>query len=251
MTTEHGGVALVTGAARRLGAASTKALHGRGYRVVVHYRSRSKDADALVAELNAERAGSAIALQADLRDPEAVQALAREAREYWSRLDVLVNNASEFFPTPVGELSMEQWGRLMDTNLRAPVFLVEALAEELKLQRGCIINLIDVHAERPLADHPVYCATKAALASLTRSWARDMAPLVRANGVAPGAILWPEGEGVGAMPEKEQQAILHQVPLHRTGEADDIAGAVAWLVCDAPYVTGQILNVDGGRSVNA
>ena len=248
---EHGGVALVTGAARRLGAATARALHARGYRVVVHYRSRAHDAEALVAELNAERAGSAVALQADLRDPEAIHALARQAREYWSRLDVLVNNASEFFPTPVGELSMEQWGRLMDTNLRAPVLLLEALAGELKLQRGCIINLIDVHAERPLADHPVYCATKAALASLTRSWARDLAPLVRANGVAPGAILWPEGEGGDAMPEEEQQAILQQVPLHRTGEADDIAGAVAWLACDAPYVTGQVLNVDGGRSVTA
>lgn len=248
---EHGGVALVTGAARRLGAATARALHARGYRVVVHYRSRAHDAETLVADLNAARAGSAVALQADLRDPDAVQTLAREAREYWSRLDVLVNNASEFFPTPVGELSMEQWGRLVDTNLRAPVLLVEALAGELKLQRGCIINLIDVHAERPLADHPVYCATKAALASLTRSWARDMAPLVRANGVAPGAILWPEGEGGGAMPEEEQQAILQQVPLHRTGEVDDIAGAVAWLACDAPYVTGQVLNVDGGRSVTA
>lgn len=248
---EHGGVALVTGAARRLGAATARALHGRGYRVVVHHRSRAQDAEALVADLNAERAGSALALQADLRDPEAVQALAREARAYWSRLDVLVNNASEFLPTPVGELTMEQWGRLMDTNLRAPVLLVEALAQELGLQHGCIINLIDVHAERPLADHPVYCATKAALASLTRSWARDMAPRVRANGVAPGAVLWPEGKGGDAMPEEARRAILNQVPLHRTGEATDIAGAVAWLVCDAPYITGQILNVDGGRSVTA
>lgn len=248
---EHGGVALITGAARRLGAATTRALHGRGYRVVVHYRSREHDAEALVASLNDERAGSAVAVQADLRDPEDVRSLARQAREYWSRLDVLVNNASEFFPTPVGELSMEQWGRLVDTNLRAPVLLVEALAEELRLQHGCIVNLVDVHAERPLGDHPVYCATKAALASLTRSWARDMAPQVRANGVSPGAILWPEGEGEAGMPEATRQAILEQVPLHRTGEAGDIAGAIAWLVCDAPYVTGQVLNVDGGRSVNA
>lgn len=248
---EHGGVALVTGAARRLGGATARALHERGYRVVVHYRSAAVDAQALVADLNDERAGSAVALQADLRDPEAVQALAREAAGYWSRLDVLVNNASEFFPTPVGQLSMEQWGRLMDTNLRAPVLLVEALAEELKHQHGCIVNLIDVYAERPLPDHPVYCATKAALASLTRSWARDMAPAVRANGVAPGAVLWPEGEAGDAMSAEARQAILEQVPLHRTGQAWDIAGAVAWLACDAPYVTGQVLNVDGGRSVCA
>lgn len=251
MTTEHGGVALVTGAARRLGAATAKALHARGYRVVVHYRSRARDAASLVAALNDERAGSAVAFQADLRDYDSVQALARESRDYWSRLDVLVNNASEFFPTPVGELTMEEWGRLMDTNLRAPVLLVEALAGELTLQHGCVINLIDVHAERPLSDHPVYCATKAALASLTRSWARDMAPAVRANGVAPGAVLWPEGEGDDAMPAEARQAILDRVPLHRTGEAEDIAGAVAWLVCDAPYITGQVLNVDGGRSVTA
>ena len=244
---ENTGVALVTGAAHRLGAATARALHARDYRVVVHYRSRQHDADALVAELNELRPGSAVALQADLTDSEEIQRLARQATDYWSRLDVLVNNGSVFFPTPTGELRLDDWDRLVNTNLRAPVLLVEHLVEELKLQGGCIVNLIDIYSERPLADHPVYSATKAALASLTRSWARDLAPGIRTNGVSPGAVLWPENE---SEPDNEaKQALLRKVPMHRTGEASDIAGAVAWLVCDAPYVNGQIINVDGGRSV--
>ena len=246
--TDHGGVALITGAARRLGAATARALHGRGYRVIVHYRSHEQDAARLVSDLNDRRAGSAVSLQADLTEPDAIRDLAESAADYWSRLDVLVNNASVFFPTPVGELAMADWDRLVNTNFRAPVLLVEHLAEELGLQGGCIVNLIDVYAERPLADHPVYSATKAALASLTRSWARDLAPSIRTNGVSPGAVLWPESE---AEPGDEQkQALLRQIPMHRTGDAHDIADAVTWLVCDAPYVNGQIINVDGGRSIS-
>ncbi|TDT43430.1 pteridine reductase [Halospina denitrificans] len=245
---ENTGVALVTGAAHRLGAATARALHARDYRVVVHYRSRQHDADALVAELNELRPGSAVSLQADLADPEEIQRLARQATDYWSRLDVLVNNASVFFPTPTGELRLDDWDRLVNTNLRAPVLLVEHLVEELKLQGGCIVNLIDIYSERPLVDHPVYSATKAALASLTRSWARDLAPEIRTNGVSPGAVLWPEND---AEPDSEsKKALLQKVPMHRTGEAGDIAGAVTWLVCDAPYVNGQIISVDGGRSIS-
>ncbi|XOZ33199.1 pteridine reductase [Halomonadaceae bacterium KBTZ08] len=245
---ENTGVALVTGAAHRLGAATARALHARDYRVVVHYRSRQHDAQALVEDLNELRPGSAVALQADLADPEAIQRLARQATDYWSRLDVLVNNASVFFPTPTGELRLEDWDSLVNTNVRAPVLLVEHLVEELTLQSGCIINLIDIYSERPLPDHPVYSATKAALASLTRSWARDLAPEIRTNGVSPGAVLWPEGDA--ELDQESKQALLQRIPMHRAGEATDIASAVAWLVCDAPYVNGQIINVDGGRSVN-
>ncbi len=245
---EQGQVALITGAAHRLGAATARALHGRGYNVIIHYRSREADARALVDDLNADRAGSAVAMQADLSDPQQIDTLAQEAMEYWTRLDVLVNNASVFFPTPTGELKTEDWDLLINTNFRAPVLLVEKLRDELKLQAGCIVNLVDVYAERPLEDHPVYSATKAALASLTRSWAKDLAPAIRTNGVSPGAVLWPENQGDadGAW----QAELLARVPLHRSGQASDIASAVTWLVCDAPYVNGQILNVDGGRSVN-
>ena len=245
--TDDGGVALITGAARRLGAATARALHGRGYRVIVHYRSHEQDAIRLVSELNDRQAGSAVSLQADLTKPEAIRDLAESAADYWSRLDVLVNNASVFFPTPVGTLALQDWTNLVNTNLRAPVLLVEHLAEEIGLQGGCIVNLIDVYSERPLADHPVYSATKAALASLTRSWARDLAPSIRTNGVSPGAVLWPEDAEV--MDDEQKQALLKRVPMHHTGDPGDVSGAVAWLVCDAPYVNGQIINVDGGRSI--
>lgn len=245
---DHGKVALITGAAHRLGAATARGLHGRDYNVIVHYRSREGDAQALVEELNELRPGSAVAMQADLGDASQIEPLARKAVEYWTRLDVLVNNASVFFPTPTGELKLDDWDTLMNTNVRAPVLLVEHLKEELKLQAGCIVNLVDVYSERPLEDHPVYSATKAAVASLTRSWAKDLAPAIRTNGVSPGAVLWPENQGDadGAW----QAELLARVPLHRAGEASDIASAVTWLVCDAPYVNGQIINVDGGRSVN-
>lgn len=243
---DHAHVALITGAAHRLGAATARSLHARDYRVIIHYRSRRHDAENLVSELNELRPGSATSIQADLTDPEDIDALAREAVDYWTRLDVLVNNASVFFPTPTGKLRMDEWDSLINTNLRAPVLLVEKLYEELKLQSGCIVNLVDIYSERPLPDHPVYAATKAALASLTRSWARDLAPAIRTNGVSPGAVLWPENHP--SMDEHDKQELLKRVPLHRTGTPEDIAGAVTWLVCDAPYVNGQIINVDGGRS---
>ncbi len=244
---DHAHVALITGAAHRLGAATARSLHERDYRVIIHYRTREHDARKLVEELNERRPGSATALQADLTNPDEINALAREAVDYWSRLDVLVNNASVFFPTPTGSLRMDDWDNLVNTNFRAPVLLVEQLCEELRLQSGCIVNLIDIYSERPLEDHPVYAATKAALASLTRSWARDLAPAIRTNGVSPGAVLWPEDHPT--LDETYKQELLKRVPLHRAGAAEDIASAVTWLVCDAPYVNGQIINVDGGRSV--
>ncbi len=242
-------VVLITGAAHRLGAATAERLHQRGWRVIVHYRSRAGQANALVARFNEQRADSAHALAADLRRPEAAADLARQATALWGRLDGLVNNASVFYPTPTAEATLADWDSLMNTNLRAPFLLGQACLPALRESRGCIINLIDIYGERPLADHPVYCASKAGLAMLTRAWAKDLAPEVRVNGVSPGAILWPEG-GEDSVDSDHKQAILERTPLRRTGEPDDIAGAIAYLLCDAPFVSGQIMAVDGGRSLN-
>lgn len=241
-------VALITGAAHRLGAATAIRLHQRGWRVIIHHRSRPEQAKALAAKLNHSRAGSAQALQADLTSPEGVTQLASDAIAVWDRLDALVNNASAFFPTPTAQANLDNWNTLLDTNLKAPFFLVQACLAELQSCRGAIVNLIDIYGERPLADHPLYCASKAGLASLTRSWARELAPQIRVNGVSPGAILWPEGDS--GIDLSYQQSILDKTPLARTGSPDDIAGAVTFLICDAPFVTGQILAVDGGRSLN-
>ncbi|OEY65546.1 pteridine reductase [Marinobacter sp. X15-166B] len=240
-------VALVTGAAQRLGARIARQLHQRGWRVIVHYRSRTQLATDLVAELNAGRADSALALHADLADATQIQPLADAACAHWRRLDGLINNASVFHPTPVASASLNDWDAIMHTNVRAPLLLTQACLPALKRHRGAIVNLIDIYAERPLPEHPIYSASKAALASLTRSWAQDLAPEVRANGVSPGAILWPD-DATATTPDY-QQAILAKTPLGRTGVPDDIAGAVAFLLCDAPFITGQILAVDGGRSL--
>lgn len=241
-------VVLITGAAHRLGAHTAERLHDRGWRVIIHYRSQAARAEALVAGFNKRRPESACALAADLQDSAAPAELARQAEAAWGRLDGLVNNASAFFPTPTAEATLANWDTLINTNLRAPFLLGQACLPALKASQGCIINLIDIYAERPLAQHPIYCASKAGLAMLTRSWARDLAPDVRVNGVSPGAILWPEGESTIDL--AYQQSILERTPLRRTGHPDDIAGAITYLLCDAPFVSGQILAVDGGRSLN-
>ncbi|MGP4843751.1 pteridine reductase [Marinobacter sp. 1Y8] len=241
-------VALVTGGAQRLGAATAEQLHARGLRVIIHCRSHKAEADALAAKLNQQRPDSAAVLQADLTDPKAINQLAADACAHWQRLDVLINNASVFYPTPTESASLDDWDTIMHSNLRAPFLLGQACTPALRENRGSIINLIDIYAERPLADHPLYCASKAGLAMLTRSWARDLGPDIRVNGVSPGAILWPE-QG-DAVPTDYQNQILDATSLKRTGNAQDIAGAIAYLACDAPYVTGQILAVDGGRSLN-
>lgn len=241
-------VVLITGAAQRLGARMAERLHERGWRVIIHHRSRPVQAAALADALNAIRIDSAATLQADLTQPGAVTELARDSIDLWGRLDGLINNASVFYPNPTGQTTQEDWDVIMHTNLRAPFFLGQACLPALRETHGCIINLIDIYSERPLADHPIYCASKSGLAMLTRSWARDLAPEVRVNGVSPGAILWPEGEG--AIDRSYQQAILDKTPLKKTGNQDDIAGAVTYLMCDAPFITGQILTVDGGRSLN-
>ena len=236
-------VALITGAARRLGAETARALHQRGMRVIIHYRNSSNDANALVAELNAIRAESACALQADLDSPEQVRILANMALQQWRRLDLLVNNASSFYPTPIGNSTDEDWTRLINSNLRAPYILTEALAPALAEHQGSIVNIIDVYAEKPLARHTLYCMAKAGLAMLTHSSARELGPDVRVNGVAPGPILWPE-QG-----QDNQSSIIAATALKRCGKPADIAAMVTFLALDAPYVTGQIVAVDGGRSL--
>ena len=241
-------VVLITGAAHRLGAHTARHLHQRGWNLVIHYRSREADANTLRDELNDIRPDSAVIIQADLSHPGQTKTLANQAISAWGRLDGLVNNASVFYPNPTPEASADDWDTIMNTNLRAPFFLGQACLPALKKSRGAIVNMIDIYSQRPLADHPLYCASKSGLASLTLSWAKDLAPEVRVNGISPGAILWPEGDA--AIDENYQQSILAKTPLARTGAPDDIAGAIAFFLCDAPFVTGQILSVDGGRSLN-
>ncbi len=245
IATLDGKWALVTGAARRVGASIARALHGAGAGVAIHYRGSAAAAEALVAELDGRRPGSAFAIQADLLDCAALKALVASTVARTGRLDVLVNNASSFYPTPLASVTEAQWEDLIGTNLRAPLFLSQAALAPLRASGGVIINLIDIHATRPLRDHPVYGAAKAALAMLTRSLARDLAPDIRVNGVAPGAVLWPDD----GLAESTRESILRQIPLRRAGVPEDIAGCVLYLVRDAGYVTGQVIAVDGGRSV--
>jgi pteridine reductase len=243
--TLHDKVALVTGSARRVGAAIARRLHEAGARVVIHYRGSSTAAEALADSLNKTRDDSAKTIQADLLKVSATSRLVSATLEWHGRLDTLVNNASTFYPTPLGEITEQHWNDLIGTNLKVPLFLSQAAAPALREARGSIVNIVDVHASRPLRDHLVYGPAKAGLAMLTRSLAKDLAPDVRVNGVSPGAILWPEAD----MTESTKQAILDQVPLARSGAPEDIAGCVLYLVRDAGYVTGQIIAVDGGRSI--
>lgn len=240
-------VVLITGAARRVGAATARELHAAGARVAVHCRQSRDEADALCIELNRNRAGSAAVLQADLNDVGQCVRLVAESCALWGRLDVLVNNASTFFPTPIGAVNAQQWDDLFASNVRAPFFLAQAAAPHLKSARGCIVNIADIHAERPLKNYPVYSAAKAGLVMLTRSLACELAPEVRVNALAPGAILWPES-GLDAA---TQSKIIDRTFLKRQGTPEEIAKAVLFLVRDATYTTGQILNVDGGRSLNS
>ena len=238
-------VILVTGAARRIGAAIVTCLHENGARVAIHYRGSRDEAEKLASRLNGVRAQSAIAIQSDLLDVDSLPLLINTLLKWGGRLDGLVNNASCFYPTPVGDIDEKQWDELVGSNLKAPLFLSQVAAPLLRDTRGAIVNIVDIHAGRPLRDHAVYGATKAGLAMLTRSLAKDLAPDVRVNGVAPGAILWPEN----GMTESVQQSILDQIPLQRAGKPEDIAGCVLYLLRDATYVTGQIIPVDGGRSI--
>lgn len=238
-------VALITGAGKRVGATIARTLHTAGYDLALHCRHSVSEAAALADALEAARAGSTLVLQAELADVHALPALVDTAQARFGRLDALVNNASGFHPTPVGSATPAQWDELFAANAKAPFFLAQAAAPALRATRGAIVNLVDIYAERPLADHPIYCMAKAALAAMTRSLALDLAPDIRVNGVAPGAVLWP----ADGKPYEDQQAMLARTPLGRAGSPDDVAGAVRWLLCEAPYVTGQILRVDGGRTL--
>ena len=237
--------ALVTGSARRVGATIATKLHGAGADVAIHYRGSEQEAIDLCQKLNATRPDSAQAFQADLGSLDALHALADAVLGWRDPLDILVNNASTFYPTPLGSITEDDWDDLVGSNLKAPLFLSQALSSSLKESKGCIVNIVDIHANRPLRDHTVYGSAKAGLAMLTRSLAKDLAPDVRVNGVAPGAILWPQD----GMSEETQALIVGQIPLARQGTPDDIARAVLFFANDAPYVTGQILAIDGGRSI--
>ena len=243
--TLHGKVALVTGAARRIGAAIARRLHAAGANIVVHYRGAENDAQRLEAELNAARAGSALRMKADLLAPIAPKALIGAALSRWQRLDLLVNNASAFYPTPIGRIESSHWEELIGSNLRAPLFLSQEAAPHLAAVNGSIINIADIHARRPLKGYLVYSIAKSGLAALTQALAIELAPKVRVNAVAPGAIAWPEN---GQFDPQERERIVASTPLARLGEPEDIAQAVQFLAC-APFVSGHVLAVDGGRSV--
>jgi pteridine reductase len=240
-------VILVTGAARRVGAEIARELHAAGARVALHFRHSRSDAETLAADLNATRPGSASIFQADLLDSTSLPGLVGAVMECFGRLDGLVNNASSFFPTALGQIDDAAWFDLMGSNLKAPLFLSQSAAPHLKASGGAIINIVDIHAERPLKGYPLYCAAKAGLLGLTRALAVELAPEVRVNGVAPGAIEWPDD---GQFPAAERQAVVAHTLLGRIGAPSDIARTVRFLLFDAPYITGQIIPVDGGRSAH-
>jgi pteridine reductase len=242
-----GKTVLVTGAARRVGRSIARELHAVGANVVVHFRSAGEDARALVDELNAVRPGTAACQQADLLDVDALSRLVMASVERFGGLDGLINNASSFFPTPLGTIDSAAWDDLVGSNLKAPLFLTQAAAPYLREALGSVVNITDIHAERPLAGYPVYCAAKAGLLGLTRALAIELAPEVRVNAVAPGPILWPED---GAFDSGTRDRIVSHTLLKRSGAPQDIARAVRYLLQDASYVTGQVINVDGGRTAH-
>lgn len=238
-------VALITGAAKRVGAQIAQALHGAGYDLALHYRHSRTEMDALCADLNSARAASAHAIQADLDDVDNLPRIIDACIAKFGRLDALINNASTFYATPVGATTPAQWDELFASNARAPYFLAQAAAPHLKQAHGAIVNIVDIYAERPLPNHPVYCMAKAALAMMTLALARELGPEVRVNGIAPGAILWPESGKAYA----DQAELVARTPLKRVGSTEDVAAAVLFLLRDAKFTTGQILKVDGGRAL--
>lgn len=238
--------ALVTGGAKRLGAETIRLLHQAEYRVIIHCRSSRQAADELAKELNQQRSDSAKVIQGELNDETIYGTLIEQAYLCWQRLDVLVNNASSFYPTPIGRITPNDWNNLINSNMKAPLFLAQAAAPYLAKTCGSIVNIIDIHGQRPMKEHTVYCAAKAGLAMLTLSLAKELGPEIRVNGVAPGAILWPEND----MPEHTKNLILERTTLKRPGQPIDIAKTILFLVRDADYITGQIIAVDGGRSLN-
>lgn len=239
-------VTLVTAGGRRVGAAIVRELHAAGDRIIIHCRESREAAEALAAELNALRPDSVDVLQANLKEATQREALIAHATQRWGRLDALVNNASTFYPSPVGTVTEAIWDDLVDVNLKAPFFLAQAAYDALAQSRGAIVNIVDIYAERPLEAYPVYSIAKAGLLALTRSLARELAPEVRVNAVSPGAILWPEAP----VEDQEKEKILSTIPMGERGHPSDIAKTVRFFLKDAPYITGQVLAVDGGRTLS-
>jgi pteridine reductase len=244
----QGKVILVTGGAKRVGAAICRRLHAAGASIAIHYRSSDQEALALQQQLNDLRPKSAAVFQADLLDLQALPQLVHKVVKQFGKLDALVNNASSFYATLLADINQSQWHDLLGTNLKAPLFLAQAAAAELRRHHGCVVNIADIHAERPMHGHLLYSVAKAGLVALTKGLAQEMAPQVRVNAVSPGVIVWPETEAW--MDEEQRRKIIAHTLLKREGEPDDIARTVAFLIQDAPYITGQIISVDGGRSVN-
>jgi pteridine reductase len=243
----NGKTVLVTGAAKRVGCAIARELHAAGANVMLHYRTATVDAESMAREFNTLRPASAACLQADLLDITQLPLLVAATIARFGRLDALVNNASSFFATPLGEIDLAAWNDLIGTNLKAPLFLTQAAAPHLRATRGAVVNITDIHAERPLAAYPLYCAAKAGLLGLTRALAIELAPEVRVNAVAPGPILWPDDE---AFDGAARDAIVAHTLLQREGSPQEIARTVRFLLDDAAYVTGQVINVDGGRTTH-
>ena len=246
MNTTSPRVALVTGAARRIGAEIVRKLHAEGMNVILHYNGSHSAADEIANELNAQRENSVATLQFNLLDTENIDSFIQQAISIWGQLDVVVNNASTFYPTAIDDISIAHWNDLVGVNLQAPLFICKACASYLTQQHGCIVNIVDIHADRPLKGYPVYAIAKAGLAMLTKSMARELAPEVRVNGIAPGAIMWPEIEDYEAV----HQEIIERTALKREGHPSDIADAAWYLINSATYVTGQIIAVDGGRTLS-
>jgi len=245
-TSISGKVLLVTGASQRIGESIVRLMHAEGMNIILHYRSSRNDAQKIQQELNAERENSVILIQADLSETDKISEMIREAIKGWGRLDAIVNNASSFYPTPIGDIDEKVWDDLIDSNLKAPLFLSQAAAPYLKKHQGCIVNIVDIHADRPLKNHTVYCIAKAGLVMLTKSLARELAPDVRVNAIAPGAILWPDND----IDDVTKKRIVSGTVLKRQGSADDIATTVRFLIKEANYITGQVLAVDGGRTLS-
>jgi len=236
--------ALITGAAKRIGTAIAEHLHTSGMNVIIHYNTSAKEAHELVRKLNAIRQDSAITIQANLEHREYYAALIDAALEFKGGIDVLINNASAYYPTPLGSLSDNQWNELINTNLKAPLFLSQLATKSLRKNKGCIINITDIHANRPLSNHTVYSISKAGLVMLTQSLAKELAPAIRVNAISPGIIIWPDD-----MEDEKKDAILNQTVMKKTGHVEDITKAITFLISDADYITGQVLNIDGGRTL--
>ena len=243
---ENSRVVMITGGARRIGAELVRHLHRSGMRIILHYCNSERDAQLLARELNTARADSVQVLQGDLTKFTAIPDLISQAKACFNRLDVLINNASQFYPTRLDEINEDAWEKLVGVNLKAPLYLTQAIAPHLKAVQGCIINIVDIHSDRPLKGYPVYSVSKAGLVMLTRSMARELAPEVRVNGIAPGAILWPEIEHDATL----RQEIISRTALKHAGKPKDIADAALFLIDHADYITGQIIPVDGGRTLS-